>query len=135
MITAVDTNILIDIFGSDQKFGLLSAQALKQALREGTVYACAVTWVETASLFPNEKLFTNAMQTLGIEFSNIEQKTALSASAAWRLYRKNGGKRERVVADFLIGAHALEQSDRLLTRDRGFYRSYFRSLKIVDPSK
>jgi len=38
-----------------------------------------------------------------------------------------------VVADFLIGAHALEQADRLLTRDRGFHRSAFAGLAIVDP--
>jgi hypothetical protein len=39
-----------------------------------------------------------------------------------------------VIADFLVGAHALEQADRLLTRDRGFHRSAFGGLVIVDPS-
>jgi hypothetical protein len=39
-----------------------------------------------------------------------------------------------VIADFLIGAHALEQADRLLTRDRGFHRRAFDGLVIVDPS-
>jgi predicted nucleic acid-binding protein len=135
MITAIDTNVLIDIFGSDSKFGHLSANALRQSLREGVVYACEITWVETASLFPTEEAFIKAMDALGVEFSHITAKTALKASHAWRNYRKNGGKRNRVVADFLIGAHALDQCDRLLTRDRGFYRSYFRELKILDPSK
>jgi hypothetical protein len=39
-----------------------------------------------------------------------------------------------VVADFLVGAHALAQADRLLTRDRGFHRRAFAGLVIVDPS-
>jgi predicted nucleic acid-binding protein len=42
--------------------------------------------------------------------------------------------RERVIADFLVAAHASVHADRLLTRDRGFYRSRFRTLRILDPS-
>jgi predicted nucleic acid-binding protein len=40
-----------------------------------------------------------------------------------------------MIADFLIGAQALLQADRLLTRDRGFYRGYFDDLEIIDPSE
>ena len=40
----------------------------------------------------------------------------------------------RPVADLLVGAHALLQADRLLTRDRGFYRDYFRGLKVIEPA-
>jgi hypothetical protein len=37
------------------------------------------------------------------------------------------------VPDFLVGAHALERADALLTRDRGFYRRYFKGLRIIEP--
>ena len=50
-----------------------------------------------------------------------------------RRFRDRGGRRERVVADFLIGAHALLQSDALVTRDAGFYRDYFKGLKVIVP--
>lgn len=135
MITAIDTNVLIDIFGADSKFGQSSAQVLRRCLQEGTVCACEITWIETATVFPNQKAFLNAMSTLGIEYSAINQDTALSASEIWRRYRQKGGKRNRVVADFLIGSHALLQADRLLTRDRGFYRSSFSSLLVLDPTQ
>ena len=134
MITAIDTNVLIDVFRADPKFGERSAQTLRRCMQEGTIHACEVVWVETATVFPKQEPFLNAIQTLGIEFSAIKQETALVATKAWQKYRKAGGKRDRVVADFLIGAHALTQCDRLLTRDRGFYRSYFGSLLVLDPS-
>lgn len=135
MITAIDTNVLIDIFGADPIFGTLSAATMRRCLQEGTVCACEITWVEVATVFPDREAFLTGIETLGIEFSPIISETAWLAGEVWRKYRQTGGKRERVVADFLIGAHASLQADRLLTRDRGFYRTYFKSLVIVDPSQ
>lgn len=134
MITLIDTNILLDIFRGDPKFGQVSSEALKQCLAEGAIQACDIVWVETATAFPDQKASKKAMETLGIEFSSILEPTALLAADVWRKYRQAGGKRERVVADFLIGSHAELQGDRLLTRDRGFYRTYFKSLTILDPT-
>ncbi len=74
------------------------------------------------------------MRTLGAAFSPLEKPSADRAGQAWRSYRKRGGCRQRMIADFLIGAHASLQADRLLTRDRGFYRSYFPDFAVVDPT-
>ena len=52
------------------------------------------------------------------------------AGLAWKSYRKTGGKRERVLADFFIGPHASKVANRLLTRDRGFYGNYFKKLRV-----
>ena len=43
-------------------------------------------------------------------------------------YRRSGGPRERIISDFLIGAHAAAEADTFLTRDRGFYAKYFPEL-------
>ena len=134
MITAVDTNVLLDVFGADPEFGPRSAGALRKCLAEGGLIACEVVWAETTASFADTAPAEKALTGLRIGFSALDASISLAAGQAWRAYRKAGGTRERVVADFLIGAHASARTDRLLTRDRGFYRSCFADLPIIDPS-
>ena len=134
MITAVDSSVLIDVFGADPNFGAASAHALRLCLNEGAVVANEVVWSETRAAFGADDEFFRAMQAAEISFSPISQKTATLAGVTWKKYRTSGGQRIRVIADFLIGAHAAAQCDRLLTRDRGYYRKYFGRLVIVNPS-
>ena len=135
MITAVDTNVLLDVLTADVEFAEPSARALQRCLREGTVVACDVVWGETAGAVAAPALFRDAMKTLGVEYAPLPREAAELAGQAWHRYRKAGGRRTRMVADFLIGAHAITACDRLLSRDRGFYREYFRSLSVLDPTQ
>ena len=134
MITAVDSNILLDILGANPTFGPASAKALRTATQKGRLVVCEVVWAEVAAWFTPAEAAQAAFRRFELEFSALTMEAALEAGVAWRAYRERGGARTRVIADFLIGAHALCQADRLLSRDRGFYRSYFKRLSIVDPS-
>lgn len=134
MITSVDTSVLLDVFGADDVFLERSRDALRRAIRDGGLVACDVVWAEISGFFPQRELAMDAMERVGIAFDPLDRDAALVAGGAWREYRKRGGKRTRVIADFLIGAHAQRRADRLLTRDRGFYRAYFRRLNVLDPA-
>jgi len=134
LITAVDTNVLIDVFGADPVFGELSREALRDCLTQGGLVACEVVWAETSAAFPSAASAEEALERLGVMFSALDAPAALAAGTAWAAYRRAGGTRDRVIADFLIGAHAADAAVRLLTRDRGFYRRYFDGLTLVDPS-
>ena len=69
MITAVDTNVLLDLFGADESFGRPSQAALRGCLREGQVIACEIVWAETASFFPDQAAAASAFRTIQFEFS------------------------------------------------------------------
>ena len=134
MITAVDTSVLIDVFGADPRFGPDSAKALRLCLNEGAVVACAAVWSETRVAFASDEAFLQAMRTLQVSFSAPTEQASTLAGVTCKKYRAAGGKRDRVIADFLIGGHAAAQCDRLLTRDRGYYKKYFSGLAILEPS-
>lgn len=134
MITAVDTNVLLDVFTADPTFGALSLAALRACLTEGPLVACDVVWAELSAAFPDPVAANRALEAIPVAFEPVGRVAAARAGSVWREYRRAGGTRERVIADFLVGAHAVEQADRLLTRDRGFHRRAFVGLAIVDPS-
>jgi predicted nucleic acid-binding protein len=75
------------------------------------------------------------LDELEIIVEPVSRAGAFAAGRAWKKSREAGGSRNRIMTDFLIGGHALEQAHQLLSRDRGFYQNYFTGLKINDPSK
>jgi len=135
LITAVDTSILLDLFTADREHLERSREALRDSVARGRVVACEVVWAEVAAFFPDPAAARAALDTAAVDFQPLSVESALAAGMAWADYRRRGGSRKRVIADFLIGAHAIGSADRLLTRDRGFYRSYFSGLEVLDPSR
>jgi predicted nucleic acid-binding protein len=134
VITAVDSSIIIDVFEPDPEHGPSSREALRHCLRKGSMVACDVVWAEVATAFGHAQArAVDALREIGIAYSPMTEEAALRAAECWYRFRKRSGRKEPIVADFLIGGHALVQADRLLTRDRGFYRDYFKPLTLVLP--
>ncbi len=132
MITAVDTNVLLDVFSPDKKFAEESARLLKLAFNEGALVICDIVYAELVPQFKKRNLLDETLAKINIVPSAIDSDIAFLAGKKWELYRQSGGKRERIITDFLIGAHACLKAERFLTRDRGFYRSYFPDLSILE---
>lgn len=133
MLTAIDTNILSDVFRRDPQHYEQSAATLRLALDQGAVIACEVVWAEISAAFASSTDAENAMNQLRIDYGALDLPSCLGCGDAWRRYRKAGGSRSRLIADFMIASHAIQAADRLLTRDRGFYRTYFPDLVLMDP--
>ncbi|HEX4961289.1 MAG TPA: type II toxin-antitoxin system VapC family toxin [Thermoanaerobaculia bacterium] len=138
MRIAVDSSVLLDVLTGDPSFGLASREALRQAYDAGILVACEVVWGEVRAHFPEEVTFRSTLATLGVIYEPMRHGAAELAGELWRKYclsirRKRD--RDRIVADFLIGAHAQVQTDALLSRDRGFFLEHFKGLRLIDPTK
>lgn len=129
MITAVDTNVLLDIFVADDRFGQTSRSRLVSAYRNGAVIASEIVYAELAPAFGDRSLLDRALGEAHVQISPISADIAWEAGMRWMRYRQGGGPRTRILADFLIGAHALVAADSFLTRDRGFYETYFPEIR------
>lgn len=135
MITALDTNVLLDLFHDDPTFGLPARNAIKQARHAGSLTITEIVYAELAPLHASRAALDEKLHVLGVSVESVGREASFTAGQLFFRYRRRQPGRARILADFLIGAHALEQADALLTRDRGFYRNFFRELKILDPRK
>ena len=88
MMTAVDTNILIDILEPDPIFGSASREMLKCCLEEGNVVACGAVWAETAMAYQKDvKELLQKLNLMKIFYSPLSQEAALEAARCWYAYR------------------------------------------------
>ena len=129
MITSVDTNILLDVFVSSAPRHSQSQEWLIGAYDRGAILVCDVVYAELVPAFGDRSSLDNALREINATVSPIDTVIAYEAGLRWARYRQAGGSRERIIADFLIGAHAIANADAFLTRDRGFYVTYFPELQ------
>jgi predicted nucleic acid-binding protein len=134
MITAVDTNALLDVLVPNEKFCDGSIRALETAASEGSLIICDLVYAELCIHFNTHGECDRFLEGSEIRVQALNSEAHFLASRVWRTYRKQGGQRTRILADFLIGAHAQMQASRLLSRDRGFYGKLFPQLSLIDPS-
>lgn len=130
MITAVDSSALIAIY-----LGAPTAEdwmnRLVIARREGALVVSPVVAAEFFAVVEDRRAYDATLADLGLQFSPISIDASCEAGRIFRSYRNQGGPREFLIPDFMIGAHALIDCDRLAAADRGYLRRYFPNLKLL----
>jgi len=136
-VIAIDTSVLIDLLGDGE--GADAAEAcLRLALGSGPVVVCDVVASEITAGLGHGAEVMDALDDMGLSFSAIEQRSAVRAGEMQRKYVQRARAAgqpagPRTMPDFLVGAHALLQCNGLITRDEGFFRDYFKGLKVIVP--
>jgi predicted nucleic acid-binding protein len=158
MITAVDTNVILDVLIPGEPFSESSKVLLDRHFSKGKLIFCEVVFAELAAQFSSEQELKMFLAETGMRLEYSNQKSLFVAGERWVKYAAKREKdkflcrhcgyglavicpqcnkpltiRLHVLADFLIGAHALINADCLLTRDFGIYKTYFKDLKIIKP--
>ncbi len=129
----VDTNILLDVIGADAQFGPASKACLARCAGAGVLVINPVIYAEVGAVIETIEELDDLLPKPLFRRDPLPWEAAYLAGRAFRHYRARGGDRSRVLADFLIGAHAATEAMTLITRDRG-YATHFQ-VAIEDPTE
>jgi predicted nucleic acid-binding protein len=137
MTTAIDTNVIVALWADDEALSAAAERALESAFRRGSLVVAAPVFAElVAAPGRTEGFVETLLEENGIVIDwNLNEAIWRAAGRAFQAYaerrrqQKDHGTR-RLLADFLIGAHANERGYRLLSLDERLYRAAFPKLKM-----
>ncbi len=138
MTTAIDTNVIVALWDRDSALSLAVQSALDAALGRGTMVIAAIVFAELmAAPSRSEGFLDSFFRETGINIDwTLDEVVWRAAGRAFQTYAACGRKQRdpgprRILADFLISAHALKGGYGLLTLDDHLYRAAFPHLTAV----
>jgi predicted nucleic acid-binding protein len=132
-VTLVDTNVLVDILTGQPMWRAWSVETMDRQSAAGALLITDIVYAELSPLFPTAELRDAAIAELDVSLKRIPPAALFMAGRAFEQYRRKGGPRSTLLADFFIGAHALVDGLPILTRDTRRYRTYFPGVELIAP--
>ena len=139
LTTAIDTNILSAIMGNEPSANHL-ADVLEQTAQQGTLIIHGSVFAELMAMpDQDEQRLVQTLRQVGIQIDwHTGEALWREAGRVYGVYAQRrrgsgGGRPRRLLADFVIGAHALGHADQLLTLDTQQYQAGFPALKLIAP--
>lgn len=130
----VDTNVLIDVLENDPRWVEWSITQLRNQSQVYQLTINPIIYAELSLTFSTVERLEKTLTTLELSYCEVPKAALFLAGKAFILYRREGGTKTNVLADFFIGAHAAVSGCPLLTRDPRRYRTYFSSVKLISPT-
>jgi predicted nucleic acid-binding protein len=138
MTTAIDTNVLVTLWDGEDALNGPARRALEVAFEQGSLVIVGAVYAELlAAPGRTEKFLDRFCEETRIKVEwGLSEEVWRAAGLAFQEYaarrkKQKGTGPRRILADFLIGAHAAVNGYRLLTLDVGLYRVSFPRLVIV----
>jgi predicted nucleic acid-binding protein len=129
----VDSNVLLDVATSDQRWSAWSEGALERAAEEAMLVINPLIYAEVSVGFASIEELEHALPSDLFRREQLPYEAAFLAGKCFVQYRRRGGQKRAPLPDFYIGAHASVAGFPLLTRDAARYRTYFPRLKLIAP--
>ena len=130
MRTALDSSVLL-LLSRKQPGWEVWRDRLQFAASEGELSISPIAFAEFSIAYSQVEAVQADLDLLNVYYDPISPAAAYLAGQIFLRYRRNGGPRLNLIADFLIAAHASVQADRLAALDRGYIRTYFPSLALL----
>lgn len=132
--TFVDSSVLLDLFTDDPEWGDWSQAQLTRAAQRGALVVNAIVLAEVAPRFERVEVLRATLPSMAV-IEEIPLAAAFLAGHAHTAYRQAGGKRQAILPDFLIGAHAAVTGRPLLTRDPRRVATYIPGAILISPDR
>lgn len=129
----VDTNVLVDVLENDPEWADWSIAQLRGQAKIHRLAINPVIYSELSLTFSTVEALDRTINDLGLSLIEIPRPALFLAGKAFVRYRRQGGSKTNVLADFFVGAHAAVSGYPLLTRDTGPYTTYFSGVKLLTP--
>jgi len=129
--TLVDTNVILDVITEDPRWRGWSSSALREAAERSRLAINPIIFAEVSMKF--DRIEDADRVLVDFERRRLPYEAGFLAGKAFLAYRRRGGAKRSPMPDFYVGAHAVVESMRLLTRDPVRYRTYFPALEILAP--
>ncbi|HRL76676.1 MAG TPA: type II toxin-antitoxin system VapC family toxin [Candidatus Accumulibacter phosphatis] len=130
----VDTNVLVDVLEDDPEWADWSIGQLRALSQIHRLVINPVIYSELSLAFSTVDALDRSIDDLGLTMIEIPRPALFLAGKAFVRYRRQGGRKSNVLADFFIGAHAAVAGYTVLTRDTRPYSTYFSGLSLVSPA-
>ncbi|NGY04062.1 type II toxin-antitoxin system VapC family toxin [Solimonas terrae] len=129
----VDTNVLIDVVEDDPIWADWSIRQLRAQAQVHELLINPVIYSELSLTFDSIEALDQVVDGMGLELHELPRPALFLAGRAFVKYRRSGGQRTSVLADFFIGAHAAIAGCGILTRDARRYKNYYPTVPLITP--